>query len=465
MAASSETILSTAKHFVQFINKSPSPFHAVNEVKKRLVAAGFKELREIDHWTVQPQDKCFVTRNQSTIIAFAVGGRYKPGNGFSIVGAHTDSPCLKVKPNSNKVRHGYVQLGVECYGGGIWRTWMDRDLTVAGRVLVRSGEKIDHRLVHIERPLLRIPNLAIHLDRNTNENFGPNKEDHLLPVLATAVKAGLQGNTHSAEKTPQLQADKHPSPLIKILCDELKIEPQQVLDFELCLADTQPATIGGVYNEFVFSPRLDNLLNAYTACEALVESCEDDSLASDPNIRLISLFDNEEVGSLSAQGAQSTLQELVLRRLSAGGMATAFEEAIPKSYMISADQAHALHPNYSEKHESNHKPSFHKGVVIKFNTNQRYATTAITATILRLIAEKGGVPLQEVVVRNDSPCGSTIGPIMSAKLGIPTIDVGAPQWSMHSIRETGDTTTVYQSMQLFTLFFQHYPAVFQTLNF
>lgn len=251
---------------------------------------------------------------------------------------------------------------------------------------------------------------------------------------------------------------------MKLICDKLNIQPEQMMDFELCLADTQPAAIGGVLDEFIFSPRLDNLLNAYCATTALAESCNGNGLAADPNIRLICLFDNEEVGSESAQGAASTLQELVLRRLSAGGTSTAFEEAIPKSYMVSADQAHAVHPNYPEKHEDNHKIGLHKGVAIKFNANQRYATTAMTASILREIARREQCPLQEIVVRNDSACGSTIGPIMSAKLGIPTIDVGAPQLSMHSIREMCCTSSVLQTSQLFKAFFEHYPSVFASMQ-
>ncbi|XP_052803416.1 aspartyl aminopeptidase-like [Mya arenaria] len=465
---SKDLILSTARQFLAYVNKAPSPYHAVEEIKSKLVAAGFRELRDTDQWQVKPKDKCFVTKNQSTIIAFAVGGQFKPGNGFSIVGAHTDSPCLKVKPVSKVNKSGYNLVGVECYGGGIWHTWFDRDLTIAGRVLVKAGKSIEHRLVNISRPILRVPHVAIHLQRDHNEKFSPNKETNICPVLSTEVQSQLGkpvGETADTDKSTPTQADKHQPLLVKLLCDELKVEPEQLMDFDLHLADTQPAAIGGALEEFIFSPRLDNLLNAYTAAVGLVNSCSNTSLDSDPTIRMISLFDNEEVGSQSAQGAGSSFQEYVLRRLSSGGSQTAFEEAIPKSYMISADQAHALHPNYSEKHEGNHQPGLHKGIVVKINSNQRYASTAITNTILREIGRIADVPLQDFVVRNDVACGSTIGPIMSAKLGMATVDIGAPQLSMHSIREMCCTTSVLQSQTLYQAFFEHYPEVFSSLKF
>ncbi|RUP49756.1 peptidase M18 [Jimgerdemannia flammicorona] len=463
------SIPADARHFLDFVNASPSPFHAVHEAAQRLKKAGFVEIKERNSWEgeVRPNGKYYFTRNASSIIAFAVGGKYKAGNGFSIVGAHTDSPCLKVKPVSKKEREGYLQVGCELYGGGLWHTWFDRDLSVAGRVLVERADGTHHNtLVKIDRPILRIPTLAIHLDRATNEGFKFNTESQLTPILATAAQVALTGLPKADVVDTNVNKNHHPV-LIKILAEKLQVEPSKIKDFELCLYDTQDSVIGGACNEFIFSPRLDNLEMSFCSVTALINTSND--LALEPNIRLIALFDNEEVGSNTAHGANSNLLPATLRRLTATHIgnaepsATAFEEALHKSYLISADMAHAVHPNYSEKHEENHRPKMHQGVVVKINANQRYATTAATMLILKEIAKKNGVPLQEFIVRNDSPCGSTIGPMLSSKLGLRTIDVGNPQLSMHSIREVGGTDDIGHAIRLFEAFFKEYSAVDATI--
>lgn len=455
----SPAVINHAKALIDFINGSPSPYHVVDMCKNVLRKAGFIEISEKKQWSLQKGGKYFMTRNQSTVMAWVVGEKFEPGNGFSIIGAHTDSPCLKIKPVSKKNKSGFLSVGVQCYGGGIWGTWFDRDLTVAGRVIVQDGENIRQRLVHVQKAILRVPNICIHLQRDINDKFCINKETHTLPILATEVlnKKLKEAGEVEVEKEKKTESSKHHSALIKTLCENANCKPEDIIDMELVLADTQPAIIGGVYDEFIFAPRLDNLMSTFCALRALVEST-DEGLTEERNVRMITLYDNEEVGSESAQGAASMLTEHVIRRI-CQSINSPFEKTIANSFLLSADQAHAVHPNYPEKHEENHKPAFHGGPVIKINANQRYATTAVTSSILKVIAKKCEVPIQEVVVKNDSQCGSTIGPILSAKLGIRTLDIGGPQLSMHSIREMCCTSSVYQNITLYKAFFKDLPIV------
>lgn len=447
-----------ALDFIDFLNTSPSPFHAVHEASVRLEKAGFEKISEKQDWHLKKRGKYYFTRNGSSLVAFIVGGEYQVGQGgFTIVGAHTDSPCLKVKPVSKKEQQGYLEVGVQLYGGGIWHTWFDRDLGIAGRVMVKEQDgNFRHSLVHIKKPILRVPTLAIHLDGPVNEAFSFNKENHLLPILATTAKSTL-----NQLKNSNTEPSKHHPALMHMLAERMKIEVDQIHDFELCLFDTQPATLGGAFDEFIYSARLDNLGMTYCSLIALIES---EDIKHDKNIRLVSLFDNEEIGSTSAHGANSnllpsTMERIVASMKSSLNTKVAFEQAIHKSMLVSADMAHAVHPNYAEKHEENHRPQMHKGTVIKINANQRYATTAPTSLILREIARQKDIPIQEFVVRNDSPCGSTIGPMLSAKLGLRTIDVGNPQLSMHSIRETGGVDDVKHGIHLLKAFFELFPQM------
>ncbi|VDL84115.1 unnamed protein product, partial [Nippostrongylus brasiliensis] len=517
-----------AHEFVKFLNKAVTPFHAVQECKERLLQAGFEQLPEAEEWDIKPLGKYFVTKNRSAIMAFAVGGGFVPGNGFSIVVGHTDSPCLRVKPVSKisnekfnqdwnyainsvcsgsyfisrnrsaimafAVGGGFVpgngfsivvghtdspclrvkpvskisnekfnQVGVSAYGGGSWHTWFDRDLSVAGEVVFRAGGTLARRLIDIQHPILYIPNLAIHMVKD-KEKFTYNKETHLRPILESFAAVDLNTKKDASTKSSDAEGKKDPRDItadhhtsfLDLIASAAHTTPDQVVDMDLYLYDANPARIGGIHDEFITGARLDNLVGTYTAIRGLIESLSDDRLLSDDhNVRVAVAFDNEECGSLSAMGAQSAFTEYVLRRICAGGDACSFERAIGRSILISADQAHASHPNYSDVAEANHRPTFHEGVVVKINVNQRYATTSTTHSVLKQIAAEANVPLQKVVVRNDSPCGTTVGPILASKLGLQTVDVGCPQLAMHSIREMIDTTSILQATRLYAVTFKH----------
>jgi aspartyl aminopeptidase len=419
-----------------------------------LKQAGYKQISETkpDDWkSCGPNSKFFFTRNQSTLFAVSVGGNYVPGNGLSIVGAHTDSPNIRVKPVSKITKSGFNQVGVETYGGGLWHTWFDRDLSIAGRVIIDDGKGgFESRLVKVNRPILYIPNLAIHLNREVNDSgFKPNFETHLLPILSTVVK----------EKLDAKENDSHHSSLLRLLAEEMNVQPEQIRDFELSLYDVNPSAIGGLNNEFIFSARLDNLMMSFCSLKALLNS--DSTLASEKNIRIAALFDHEEIGSESAQGAASSMMRSVIERMVGESLS---KQALRKSFLVSADMAHALHPNYAEKHESNHRPFFHKGLVVKYNTKQRYATNCVSSFLLKEIAKRHNIPLQEFVVRNDVACGSTIGPILSANTEIRTIDVGIPQLGMHSIREMCGTDDVGHAINILTQFYNEFSILDATLQ-
>lgn len=455
-----EQAIPTAKRFIEFVNRSKSPWHAVQSVRERLEKSGYKRLNERMEWTreqLKPNSKYYFTRNQSTIVAFSIGGKYRPGNAFKVIGAHTDSPDLRIKPNSAQTSQGYQQVGVQTYGGGLWHTWFDRDLTIAGRAIVRTGDgsSFEHRLFEVGKPILRIPNLAIHLNRGVNdEGFKFNKEKHLLPIIGTAVKEQLLDKKNDGKN-----GEKHHSVLMDLMAKELQCKPEDIREFELSVTDFAPSTIGGARDEFIFSPRLDNLMSCYCAVESLL--AEENSLADDPDIRVIALFDHEEVGSGSAQGAASATMQDVFRRLNDilahGENGTElYNRSIAKSYIISSDMAHAVHPNYVDKHQEKHRPMMHEGCVLKINANQRYATNSVTSFLIKEIASRHNIPLQEFVVSNDMACGSTIGPIIAANIGVRTLDLGIPQLSMHSIREQCGTVDVVSTIDLFKAFWREF---------
>ncbi|KAG7196207.1 uncharacterized protein KQ657_000220 [Scheffersomyces spartinae] len=460
-----------AHEFVDFVNASPTPYHAVKTSKKYLIEAGFIELSEkSSSWDLKAGGKYFVTRNNSSIIAFKINDSFVWGEGgIAIVGAHTDSPCLRIKPISKKELEGFIQIGVEQYGGLIAHSWFDRDLSIAGRVYVNDKEKgvfIPH-LIKIDKPLLRIPTLAIHLNRELGTKFEFNKETELLPIAgqskfgsAKAKEEEGKESPHSCADDPELQftpeqfesvqsvISRHNELLVDLIAQECGVTPDAIEDFELILYDHQKSTLGGLHDEFIFSPRLDNLTSCYCAVKGLVESTSEGK----NSISMISLFDHEEIGSASAQGADSTFLPDIVQRI----LGDYFHSTVSRSFLLSSDMAHGVHPNYSSKYEAQNKPQINQGPVIKINANQRYATNSAGIVLLKNVGQKTQVPLQLFVVRNDSPCGSTIGPILAAKLGIRTLDLGNPQLSMHSIRETGGTHDILHLVRLFGGYFSEY---------
>lgn len=410
--------------------------------------------------------------------------------------AHTDSPVLRVKPVSRRKTQGVEQVGVECYGGGLWHTWFDRDLSVAGRVVIYTGKNtFQQRLVHIRKPILRVPTLCIHL-QNASERkaFEINKEKHLQPILSTASEAlnvPLEKTVASKKETADGEKEamerdmdaRHSPKLLTLLAKELNCNPADIVDFELSLCDTQPPTLGGATEEFIFAPRLDNQLHCFTSLKALVQCAESSVLDNNKGIMMSVLFDHEEVGSQSNEGAGSPLLRDSIHRVVSCfydadlALATVDTASTPskdeiirislsKSLLFSADSAHAIHPNYASKHEQNHQPKMASGTVIKTNQNQRYMTNAITGFFVRelgrqnkvLFDEDGGqpvpIPVQEFVVRNDSGCGSTIGPILAAGVGIRAVDIGIPQLSMHSIREQAAVKDLWSNYHLLQAFFK-----------
>ncbi|KAH7528259.1 hypothetical protein FEM48_Zijuj05G0053500 [Ziziphus jujuba var. spinosa] len=466
---------SVVSDLINFLNASPTAFHAVDEAKKLLRSFGYEQVLERENWKLEAGKKYFFTRNHSTIVAFAIGKKYVAGNGFHIVGAHTDSPCLKLKPISKVTKSGYLEVGVQTYGGGLWHTWFDRDLTVAGRVIIREEKDGSvsylHRLVRIEEPIIRIPTLAIHLDRNVNDGFKVNTQTHLLPILATSIKAELdkvvgengciesQAQNDGKKSNEKIDSNRHHSLLLQLLASQLGCKPDDICDFELQACDTQPSILAGATKEFIFSGRLDNLCMSFCSLKALVDAtASESSLEDEAGVRMVALFDHEEVGSNSAQGAGSPVTLNALSRITNSFTSDSqlLEKAIQKSFLVSADMAHALHPNYADKHEENHQPKLHGGLVIKHNANQRYATNAVTSFVFREIANNHELPIQDFVVRNDMGCGSTIGPILASGVGIRTVDVGAPQLSMHSIREMCAVDDVKHSYEHFKAYFQEF---------
>ena len=402
---------------LKFIQASPTPFHAVAAMQEILDAEGFMRLRESEIWSITTPGRYYVSRNDSSIIVFTLANDLAE-NGFRMVGAHTDSPCLKVKPNPEIVKNCYFQLGVEVYGGVLLNPWFDRDLSLAGRVsYLNKQQKVCSALIDFEQAIAVIPSLAIHLDPEANESRSIDKQTHIPPILMK-----LPDDEKHKKATPDFR-----ELLLKLLKRQHPdADAEKVLEYELLFYDVQPPAVVGLHQDFVAGARLDNLLSCYTGLMSLLKAGED------TNCMLV-CNDHEEVGSVSSSGATGSFLKSVLQRLCTS--AEELARAADRSMLISADNAHGIHPNFADKHDANHGPVLNQGPVIKINANQRYASNSETSAIFHNLCDQADVPVQSFVVRTDMACGSTIGPLTAAETGVRTIDVGVPTFAMHSIRE------------------------------
>ncbi|WP_347257695.1 M18 family aminopeptidase [Methylocaldum sp.] len=427
-----------AQGLLDFIDASPSPWHAVATMEKRLREKGFTRLEESQTWSLRPEGRHYVIRGGSSLIAFIVGSRPMIESGFRIVGAHTDSPGLRLKPKAPHQTETMMRLAVEVYGGPILATFSDRDLSLAGRICVRSDSMLQSRLIHFEQPLVRLANLAIHMNRSVNEDGLKLNKQNELPLLFSGF---------CDAETPEHK-------FLNLVADKAECKPSDILSWDLNVYDTQKGSFWGPQLEFVADSQLDNLSSCYAGLVALLETEASESTC------VGAFFDHEEIGSESNRGAMGSFISDVLERIAyaADADVSGYKQALSRSFMISADAAHAYHPNFPNAYEPLHRIAVNLGPAIKVNANQRYATDSMTEAKFIELCRQGDVLYQKYSHRTDLACGSTIGPMTAARLGIPTVDVGCPLWAMHSIRESaGVLDQPYLAAVLKTFFAE--PAV------
>ena len=416
------------EQLIEFIRKSPVSFQATEEMEQRFRKAGYQKLSEKEYWNLKAGGKYVVTRNHSALIAFSIPE--KNSMRFHIMASHSDSPAFKIKENPEmQVEHAYTKLNVEGYGGMLMAPWADRPLSVAGRVMVSGKNGPEERLVNIDRDLLMIPSLAIHMNREANKGVAYNPQKDMLPLMGCGSE----------------KAD-----LMEILAEKLKIKKEDILTHDLFLYNRMPGTIWGANREFVSSPRLDDLQCAFASMEGMLRGRKENCIA------VHCVLDNEEVGSGTKQGAASTFLKDTLRRIN-DSLGRTYEEylmTLADSFMISADNAHALHPNYTEKADPVNHPVINGGIVIKYNANQKYCTDAVSAAVFKDICKRTEVPCQTFVNRSDIPGGSTLGNISNTQVAVNTVDIGLPQLAMHSPYETAGTEDTWSLIKAATVFFE-----------
>ncbi|WP_202708951.1 M18 family aminopeptidase [Sporosalibacterium faouarense] len=427
--------LEFAEELIDFIYDSPSSFHAVKNTKSILTNKGFNELKLRGKWKIEKGGKYFVTKNDSALIAFVVGNGEIEEEGFKLIAGHTDAPGFSIKPNPEMTENGYLKLNTEVYGGPILNTWMDRPLSIAGRVSLKTDNLLypESRLVNIEKPILIIPNIAIHMNKKLNEGIELNKQKDTIPML------GLISEEFEKENF-----------LIKLLAEELQVNVEDIIDFDLNLYEYEKGCIIGLNNEFISTGKLDDLAMVHAGITALVDS----EPVKATNVMIC--FDNEEIGSRTKQGAGSPMVRNILERIvnALGKDKEDFYRALYSSFIISADMAHPVHPNAPEKHDPVNRPRINQGPIIKINANQAYTTDSDSNTVYEMVCKKAGVPVQKFVNRSDVRGGSTIGPISSTQMDIRSVDIGNPMLAMHSIRELGGVLDHYYIRKSFDEFFK-----------
>ena len=425
------------KRLLDFLDASPVNFLAAKNIASELEKTGYKKMDPREPiGNVKAGDKLYVTKNDSSVYAFHIGRQPMAEAGFRIICAHCDSPTFRIKPNAEMLcEGGIVKLNTEVYGGPIMSTWFDRPLTIAGRVIVRGNDALNPKtlLLHVKRPLLQISNLAIHFNRQVNDGVKLSKQKDMLPILGIITDELEKGNL-----------------LMNIICGELNIKPEQILDFDLYLADATPACTFGVHDEFLSSGRLDDLSMCFAGLEAMIDTDTADAT------KVLAIFDNEETGSQTKQGAGSPFLAMMLQRIAQAqcGSAEAWYQAIERAFMISADNAHAWHPNYSEKYDPTNHPVLGGGPVIKFNAAQKYASDAVSAAVFAEICREAKVPCQRFVNHSDVAGGSTLGNILASSIPLRGVDMGNAILAMHSCRETGSVADHLYTVKAFTQFFK-----------
>lgn len=428
--------IQTAKELIEFIHESPTNFHAILNVKRQLIEKGFKQLFSGESWHIEKGGKYFVTKNHSSLFAFVPGTGNIAEDGFKLICAHSDSPTFRIKPNAEMtVENKYLKLNTEVYGGPIMYTWFDRPLSMAGRVMIKSENPLKPatQFVNFNRPLLLIPHLAIHFNRAVNDQGNPlSKQKDMLPVLAMINE--------------QFEKDNF---LLRLIAKEMDIDSSDILDFDLTLYEFAKGSITGLNEEFISCGKLDDLAMVHAGMKALVDSKEC------KKTKVLAIFDNEEVGSGTKQGAGSPILRTIIERIVAtmGGNSEDLHRAIHNSFMISADMAHALHPNYAEKHDPTNHPMINGGPVIKINANQKYVTDGDSAAVFETICKMAGVPYQKFVNHSDMAGGSTLGNILQTQMEMRGVDIGNPMWGMHSVRETGGVDDHTYAIKAFTTFY------------